>query len=177
MKASRVSLVNIVMFFLLAACAAIGVAGLFLTWSGADIAGKGNVEVSLFEYGRVGDDTGGVIPTMTALGSVAAVSMCLAVVFYALALVKGGSRFLLIAALLGATALTLAICAVTYTGTTIWRWSQGKEGCFLGEIAQGGAYIGSGCYLTCISVGVGGVLSAAMYFFGVRFKSEEERGE
>ena len=76
MKAKTISPINIAAFFLLAACAVMGVVGLFLAWTGADIAGMGEVKVTLLEYGRVADVTGGVIPTMTALGSVAAVAMC-----------------------------------------------------------------------------------------------------
>lgn len=174
MKAKTISPINIAAFFLLAACAVMGVVGLFLAWTGADIAGMGEVKVTLLEYGRVSDVTGGVIPAMTALGSVAAVAMCFAAVCYACSLVKGRTRLLFISALLGVIAMTLAICAIVYTGTTTWRWSQGEEECFLGEVAQGGAYIGAGCYLTCIAVCVGGILSAVMYFAGVRLKSETE---
>ena len=175
---SNVSLREIltsIAFLLLAVCAVLGVAGMFLPWTEADVAGSGIVQVTLYDYGRVSSDTGGVIPAMTAQGAVASVLMGFSVVFLAVSLIKGKQRYLLISAISGVVALTLAICAIVYTGTTTWRWSQRWEACFLGELGKGGAYLGTGCYLTCSSVCTGGILSAVYYFIGLRGKAGREQ--
>ena len=70
----------------------LGVAGMFLPWTEADVAGSGIVQVTLCDYGRVSSDTGGVIPAMTAQGVVASVLMGFSVVFLAVSLIKGKQR-------------------------------------------------------------------------------------